>query len=228
MGLEVAAHQQVELLVRAAHFHIGFQRNRVKTLAERVEKFVDGDGALFAEAFFKIVALHHTGHGVAGGQLDEARGVHLAQPAGVELHLGLFRVQDFEDLFLVGFGVGQHLLFRERRAGFRTARRVADAAGEIADQKNDRVPQLLEMTHLVHHHRMAEVQVRSRGVKAHLDAQGHAARQLFAQFALVDQFSHAAFDEGHLPVNIHHRRILLASCGKKCRARRNAARNNGI
>ncbi len=165
---------------------------------------MDGDGPLLAEALFKVVALQHAGHGGIGGQADEVRRVHAAEPAGIEFHHRLFRVQDLEDLALVGLGIGEHLLFRERRPRFATARGVADAPGEVADEEDDRVPQFLKMAHLVHDHRMAEMQVGRRGVKAHLDAQGTARAEFGAQLVLVDDFRGAAPDERHLAVNVRH------------------------
>ena len=205
MGLEVAAHQQVELLVGAAHFHVGLEGHGVIALAEGIDEFVDGDGALLAEAFFKVVAFHHAGHGIAGGQTDEVRGVHLAQPVGVEFHDGLFGVEDLEDLLLVGLGIGDDLFLGQGGTGLGAAGGVADAAGEVTDQEDDLVAQFLKVAHLVHDHGVAQMQVGSGGVKAHLHAQGRAAFQFLAQFLLVNQFRHAALDHGHLAINIHHR-----------------------
>ncbi len=204
VGLKGAAHQQVEFLVRAAHFHIRFQADGVVALAQGVEKFVDGNGALLAEALFKIVPFHHPGHGVAGGQPDEIRGVHRAQPAGVECDHGLFRIENFEHLAFVGFGIGEHLLFRQGRAGFGTAGRVADTAGEVSDEKDHGMPQLLKVAHLVHDHGMSQMQIRGCGVKSHFDAQRRAAGDFFAQFSLVDEFGNAAFDACHLLVDVEH------------------------
>ena len=65
--------------------------------------------------------------------------------------------------------------------------------------------QFLKVAHLVHDHGVAQMQVGSGGVKAHLHAQGRAAFQFLAQFLLVNQFRHAALDHGHLAINIHHR-----------------------
>ena len=205
MGLEVAAHQQVELLVGAAHFHVGLEGHGVIALAEGIDEFVDGDGALLAEALFKVVAFHHAGHGIAGGQTDEVRGVHLAQPVGVEFHDGLFGVEDLEDLLLVGLGIGDDLFLGQGGTGLGAAGGVADAAGEVTDQEDDLVAQFLKVAHLVHDHGVAQMQVGSGGVKAHLHAQGRAAFQFLAQFLLVNQFRHAALDHGHLAINIHHR-----------------------
>ena len=205
VGLEVAAHQQVELLVGTAHFHIGLEGHGVIALAEGIDEFVDGDGALLAEALFKVVALHHAGHGVAGGQADEVRGVHLAQPVGIEFHDGLFGIEDLEDLLLVGLGIGDDLFLGQGRTGLGAAGGVADAAGEVTDQEDDLVAQFLKVAHLVHDHGVAQMQVGSGGVKAHLHAQGRAAFQFLAQFLLVNQLRHAALDHGHLAINIHHR-----------------------
>ena len=132
-------------------------------------------------------------------------------------------IKDLEDLLFVGFCVGKHLFFGEGRAGFRPARRVAYAARKVTDQKNDMVPQLLKMAHLVHHNRVPKVQVGSGGVKAHLYAQRCAAFKLFAQFFFVNQLGNAALDGGHLAVNIRHHPYLCAGFGKKRRTKKEYA-----
>ena len=83
MGLQGAAHEQIELLVRTAHFHVSLESHGVIALAEGVEELVDRDGALLAEAFFKVVAFHHAGHGAAGGQ--RMKSAAFMEPSQVEL-----------------------------------------------------------------------------------------------------------------------------------------------
>jgi hypothetical protein len=54
--------------------------------------------------------------------------------------------------------------------------------GEVADQEDHLVAQVLQLAHLVQHHRVADVDVGRRGVQPQLDAQrlagGFGARQL--------------------------------------------------
>ncbi len=83
----------------------------------------------------------------------------------------LFAVEDFVDLLEIGFGVGVHLLARQRRARFGLAGGIADHRGEIADQENRGVAHFLKMFQLAQHDGVAEVQIRRGGIDAELDAQ---------------------------------------------------------
>jgi hypothetical protein len=49
---------------------------------------------------------------------------------------------------------------------------VADHPGEVADQEDHLVPEVLELPHLVEQHGVADVQVRGGRVEAGLDPQG--------------------------------------------------------
>ena len=120
----------------------------------------------------KILPLQHPGHGVPGRQADEVLGLHGLHPAAVEVDDGLVRVQDFEDLALVGGGVGLDLLLGQGRPGLALARGVADEAGEVADEKNHLVPQVLEILELLNEHGVAQVQIRGGGVEPGLDPEG--------------------------------------------------------
>ena len=70
MFLQLASHQQVEFLVCAADFEVGFQRDRVVALHQRVEEFVDRDWLVVFVAFAEIVALQHARDGMGRGELD--------------------------------------------------------------------------------------------------------------------------------------------------------------
>jgi len=84
------------------------------------------------------------------------------------------------------------LLGRERRSRAVTPRGVADQAGEVADQEDHLVAQILQLSHLVEHHRVADVNVRRRGIQSELDAQGPAcgfgSGQLLDPLILRQQF----------------------------------------
>ena len=95
----------------------------------------------------------------------------LVEPLGVVADLGLFGVEDLEDLLLVGFGVGVDLFAGERLAGDVLAGGVADERGGVADEEDDGVAELLEVAQLADEHRVAEVEVGRGGVEAGLDAQ---------------------------------------------------------
>ena len=198
--LQVAAHQQVELLVGAAQFQIALERDTVIALHQRVQEFVHADRHARGEAVVEIVALHHACHGVLGGQLDHAARTERITPLTVVTDLGARRVQHQRGLLVIGLGVGLDLLARQRRAGVVAARGVANHRGEIADQEDHLVAEVLQLAHLVQHHGVADVDVRRRRVQAQLDAQRHAAglraRQLLHPVVLRNQFLAATQGDG--------------------------------
>ena len=98
-------------------------------------------------------------------------------------------------LIQISFRVGVHLLARKRRARLGLPGGIADHGRESADQKNRRVPQVLKMFQLAHHHGVAEMQIGRGGIDAEFHAQRLAGfqrvLQLGAKFILRNNFSHA-------------------------------------
>ena len=115
---------------------------------------------------------------------------------------GLVRVQDLEDLALVGGGVGLDLLLRQGRPGLALARGVADQAGEVADEKDHLVPQVLEVLELLNEHGVAQVQIRGGGVEPGLDPEGFprgpGLLQAGGQFLFPNDLVAPLPDDGHL------------------------------
>ena len=132
---------------------------------------MQADGLLGLEALVKLVALQHLRNGEVRREADGALVAQLAQPLGVVADLGRLLVEDFEDLLLVGLGVGVNLLARQRLAGHVAPGGVADQRGKVADQEDDRVAELLKVAQLAHQHGVAQVQVGRRGIEAGFHAQ---------------------------------------------------------
>ena len=107
---QLAADEEVEELVGAAELDVGLEDDRVVPLAERVEELVDGDRLPRLEALGEVVPLEELGDGVAPREADEPVGAEGAEPAGVEVDDGRLRVEDLEDLRLVGLGVREDLV----------------------------------------------------------------------------------------------------------------------
>jgi hypothetical protein len=105
---------------------------------------VDRDRLPALVALGEIVALEHARDGVPGRELDQPAAVIDAHPARVEIHARPRRVEDLEDLRLVGARIRLDFLGRERRSRRVAPGRVADQAGEVADQENDVVAEALE------------------------------------------------------------------------------------
>jgi hypothetical protein len=105
------------------------------------------------------------------------------------------RIEHLEHLVGVGGGVGRDVLAGERLAGGVLAGRVADHPGEVADQEDDRVPEVLELPHLVEQHGVADVQVRRGRVEAGLDPQRAPDAQARLEFVGLEDFIGAATDQ---------------------------------
>ncbi len=184
MLLQASAHQQVELLIRAAQFDIGPQGDRVVALHQRIEKLVDGDRLLAVEALAEVFALKHARYRVLRGEFDHVGGSHRPEPFAVETNFGLCPIQHLEHLIGVGLRIGLHIRWRQRLPCDVLAGGIADHSGEVTDQENDLVPEILKLPHLVEQHGVPEMQVWCGGVKARFDAQrtpgGEASREILA------------------------------------------------
>ena len=187
VALQLAPGDEVEFLIGAAQLDVGVERDGVVALGERVEQLVQGDGLLFLEALVELVALEHLRDGEVGGEADHALEAELVEPLGVEADLGLVAVEDAEDLVGVGFRVFVDLLAGQRLAGDVAAGGIADERGEVADEEDDLVAEILEVLELAHEHGVAEVQVGRGGIESGLDAERHAGLARFFQPRRADR-----------------------------------------
>src|SRR5205823_13177899 len=95
---QIAADEEIEELIGAAHLDVAFQRDRVVALRERKEQLVNGDRLLRRETFAKIVALENPRECVLRSETNHPFRSERAEPFGVEAHFGLDRIEDLEDL----------------------------------------------------------------------------------------------------------------------------------
>ncbi|MCY1395651.1 hypothetical protein D9M71_106020 [compost metagenome] len=167
--LQLTPHQQVELLIGTAELDICAQSYRVVTLNQRIQELVNGDWLIGRVALVEVIAFEHPSHGVLRSQANEVGRPHLIHPGGVEGHFGFCRVQNLEDLSLVGLGVLEDLLASERRTRSTFAARIADHPGEVTNQEDHLMPQLLELAQLINKHGVTQVQIRSRWIEARLN-----------------------------------------------------------
>jgi len=148
----------------------------------------------------KVVAFHHARHVVTRCQLDHAARTQWIAPFAVVANLGFGRVQHQAGLAVVGFGVDLDLLGRKRWAGAVAPRWVANQRGEVANQENHRMAQILQLAHLVQHHCVTDMDVWGGRVQPQLDTQRHAggftARQFFGPFVLRNQLVAAPQGDG--------------------------------
>src|SRR5712672_2421462 len=133
---------------------------------------MNGDGLLFLKAFVKLLALQHLRYSKFSRQPNKVFSRHLRKPARIEIDHGFLRIENFEDLSFVSLGISFNVGASKRRTRDRAARRVANHSGEIPDEKNHRVAQVLEMLELANEHCVPNVKIRRRGIKARLHSHG--------------------------------------------------------
>ena len=217
MFLQLAPHEQVELLISTAKFDVGFQFDRIPSLYKWVEKLVDGDGLAATVTLAEIIPLQHASHRVPGRQLDHAGSTELLHPGGVEDHFGFRRVQDLENLVLIRLCIFQHLLTGKWLACLVFSGWITDHAGEVTNQKEDVVAQVLELAQFVDQYCVAQMQIRCRGVEAGLDAQRTPFLELGDQLGFQQDFLGAPLDEGQRIVDRlgHDSTLIQLACSQK-------------
>src|SRR5712692_2356214 len=131
-----------------------------------------GNRLVIRKTRMKIFALQHPCKTVASAKADYFIAGKLVEPFAVEVDFGFFFVEDFENLFEIRFGVRVDLLARERGASFGLSRGVTDHCGEIADQKDSRVTEILKVFEFAKDYSVSQMDVRGCRVHAEVDAQG--------------------------------------------------------
>ena len=122
-------------------------------------------------ALGEVVALEHARHGVTPCDLDQARGVHPAEPPRVEIDASLLRVENLEDLRLVGLRICRDLFTCQRRPRGVAAGGVADHPGEVTGRGR---------------------------IEPRLDTQRLAARQLLHELRFDEHLARSTHQLGHL------------------------------
>ena len=100
---------------------------------------------------------------------DDVGERHFLEPIAIEDGAGSGRVEHFEGLGAIAFGVGEDLLVRELRSRNGTPARVADHGREIPDDEDCFVTEILKLSQLPQDHGVTEMQVGARWIDAKLD-----------------------------------------------------------
>ena len=196
--LHVAAHEEVEDLVLAAHLDIRLYGHGVVALQQGVQYFQQAYRGLGLHAGAEILPLQEAGNSYAFGGIYEIRntggraGEERLEPFAVEPYFRSFRVEDLEGLLGVGFGVIGHGLMVQHRPGGIAARGVSDLRGKIAYDKHHGVAEVLELAQLGEDDAVAEVQVAAGGIRAEFHPQLFARRKLFYQLFAADYVDRTA------------------------------------
>ena len=145
-ALEIATDQNVEELVSPSQFDVRFDHDRVPALHDRILDFMGMNGLLPIDSLTKIFALEHLLQGDAAVEPDHFFVSHLAEPIPIEDDLGAAGIEDLESLLAIGLGVGLHFGGGEMRSGGGAAARIPDQPGEIANDEDGLMSQILELT----------------------------------------------------------------------------------
>ena len=105
LALELAAREDVEELIGAAHLDVGLGGDGVVRLQERVEQILDRDRRLLLHSFAELLALEHLLRGEAAGEIDDVFESELPEPLGLEDDPAAFLRHDHVELLHVGLRV---------------------------------------------------------------------------------------------------------------------------
>src|SRR6266576_3295766 len=140
------------------------------------------DWLLFLKSFMKILALQHLRNRVLRRQTNKIFGGEFGKPATVEIDDCFLSVENLEYLRLVRFGILRDLFSRQRRTSRRASRRIADHSCEVADQENDRMPEILEMFELAQENGVSQMKIRCSRIESRLYPQRLAGLERALQF----------------------------------------------
>ena len=149
----------------------------------------------------EVLSFEHLGHRKLTHEFGYLAERKLAEPFTIIVNFHLVAADYLEELFLVFLSVFKHLFVAEARAGLVAAARVTNLGGIVTHDEHDGMAQVLELAELAHHDRMTEMDIRSGGVHAHLDAERNAGivglLELLFKFILrhnVDNAAHQNFE----------------------------------
>src|SRR6266436_319607 len=125
-----------------------------------------GDRLIVRKARTKIFALEHPGETVTSAKADYFIAGEFVEPFAVVADLSFFFVEDFVNLGEISLGIGVDLLARERGTSFGLPGWVSNHRGEIADEEDGGVAEVLKMFQFAKDDGVAQVKIGGRGVDA--------------------------------------------------------------
>ena len=201
----IAAHEQIERLIGAAQLDVRAERDGVVALGERVEELVEADRPPRRVAGGEILPLQDARDGQVRGLANDVLERQRAEPLRVEPHQGAAHVEHLPELGPVRLRVAADLVPGERPPRLRAAGGVADHPGEVPDDDDDLVSEVLEIAQLLEDHRVSQVQVGRGRVESQLDLERVAgptgALELGPQLGVHDDLGGAPTDPGELLIH---------------------------
>ncbi len=157
---------------------------------------------VFLQPLGEIVPLQNPRDRVFRAQPHDVFVLQRLQPLAIKPQLRFFAIENFEDLRFVRLRVPVQLLARHRWTSNIAPCRIADQPRHIANQKNNRVPQVLKMLHFPQQNGMSQMQIGRRGIEARLHPQRFSRLKRFLQtipqLLLTDDFRKSFLDISEL------------------------------
>ena len=212
MPLQVAAHQQIELLVCSAHFHICFRGHGIIALAKGDKEIHEWRlAASVPGSVFKIVAFQHPRNRGAGRKPDKNPEAFIC-PSHFELNsIMVFRGPGIlKTCFCKVSAFLSTCSPVSGGDGFVSAGRIANCACKSPIRKTTVWPDVRKWRILCDNG-MAQMQIGRCGDQNRLSRAAVCPLAIFCgEFAFIDNFCRAAPDLRHLTVDIRHHFFLYA------------------
>ena len=148
---------------------------------------------LLVDPRLEIFALQHLLQRHAAVQANHVFERHRAEPVAVAHRFCARRIENLERLLAISCRVCHHFLMRQMRPRNGAAARVADHSGEIADDENRLVTEILKLPQFSQNNRVPKMNIGCRRIDPEFDPQRPAEREFFAQFVFADDLRRALF-----------------------------------
>ena len=165
----------------------------------------------FVDALPEILTLQHLLQGDAAVQPDHVGEGHLLEPIAIEDDPGSLFIKHLESLLLVCPGIRQHFVMGQLRPRRGTSARIPDHRGEIADQQNAVMTEVLELPQFLKGHRVAEVDVGCRGIHPEFHLKRPTGGEFAPQFVPADDLRATAAENLKRLGGIHAQRSRLST-----------------
>jgi hypothetical protein len=159
----------------------------------RVLNFVGVDWLLIVNPSAKIFSLQHLLKRDPAVQPNHIFVRHRAKPIAIANGLSAAGIENLEGLFPIRLRIVQHLFVRQMRSCCGPTAGIANHSGEIADDQNSLMSEILKFPQLPQHNCVTKVNVGCRWVDTKLDAERPPDSQLFAELSFANDLGGAFF-----------------------------------
>jgi hypothetical protein len=167
----VPAHHHIEKLIGPAKLDIGIFPERIVSLEHRIEQFVKMDRLAGVDSLSKIITSKKLLDREVSTEFDHFVEWFAFQPFTVVPDASSFTEQYFASLTKVRIAVFPYGLFVKRRSCSVASGWVTDGRCGVADNEDDVVTGVLELTHLFQEHGVAQVKVWGSWIESYFDAE---------------------------------------------------------